>query len=170
MELNLQWESIKRLFDEARRNTKAKHEKWEKYYNRRRRVVQIKESDEKEIRISSSYSNRLRFKSGKFEGVQPRPNESQYSRKNGSGERRDLEEKGIGLLRRIWSPDHPARRGHNQEDQFVPEETENNSTASTPRSKEGQAAGVPEAEEVSHNVARRGQEERTVEDPSPLKC
>ncbi|GFY12064.1 uncharacterized protein TNCV_4975641 [Trichonephila clavipes] len=29
----------------ARRNTKAKHEKWEKYYNRRRRDVQIKVND-----------------------------------------------------------------------------------------------------------------------------
>ncbi|GFX54062.1 uncharacterized protein TNCV_2336981 [Trichonephila clavipes] len=36
---------IERLFDEARRNTKAKHEKWEKYYNRRRRDVQIKVND-----------------------------------------------------------------------------------------------------------------------------
>ncbi|GFW15562.1 uncharacterized protein TNCV_4657021 [Trichonephila clavipes] len=33
---------IQRLFDEARRNTKAKHEKWEKYYSKRRRDVQIK--------------------------------------------------------------------------------------------------------------------------------
>ncbi|GFV74887.1 uncharacterized protein TNCV_1041251 [Trichonephila clavipes] len=33
---------IERLFEEARRNTKAKHEKWEKYYNRRMRDVQIK--------------------------------------------------------------------------------------------------------------------------------
>ncbi|GFV19526.1 uncharacterized protein TNCV_3664581 [Trichonephila clavipes] len=29
---------IERLFEEARRNTKTKHEKWEKYYNRRRRA------------------------------------------------------------------------------------------------------------------------------------
>ncbi|GFV41358.1 uncharacterized protein TNCV_1302181 [Trichonephila clavipes] len=36
---------IERLFDEARRNTKAKHEKWEKYYNRCRREVQIKVND-----------------------------------------------------------------------------------------------------------------------------
>ncbi|GFW08992.1 retrovirus-related Pol polyprotein from transposon opus [Trichonephila clavipes] len=36
---------IERLFDEARRNTKTKHEKWEKYYNRRRRDVQIKVND-----------------------------------------------------------------------------------------------------------------------------
>ncbi|GFS97211.1 uncharacterized protein TNCV_715631 [Trichonephila clavipes] len=36
---------IERLFEEARRNAKAKHEKWEKYYNRRRRDVQIKVND-----------------------------------------------------------------------------------------------------------------------------
>ncbi|GFX68507.1 hypothetical protein TNCV_2432141 [Trichonephila clavipes] len=34
---------IERLFDEARRNTKAKHEKWAKHYDRRRRDVEIKE-------------------------------------------------------------------------------------------------------------------------------
>ncbi|GFU49585.1 uncharacterized protein TNCV_1591181 [Trichonephila clavipes] len=39
------------------------------------------------------------------------------------------------------SPDHPVRRGHNKEDQFDPEETENNSTAPTPRSKEGHLKG-----------------------------
>ncbi|GFU19449.1 hypothetical protein TNCV_4371301 [Trichonephila clavipes] len=33
---------IEKLFEEARRNTKAKHKKWEKYYNRHRRNVQIK--------------------------------------------------------------------------------------------------------------------------------
>ncbi|GFW24093.1 uncharacterized protein TNCV_4951371 [Trichonephila clavipes] len=33
---------IERLYEEARRNTETKHEKWEKYYNRRRRDVQIK--------------------------------------------------------------------------------------------------------------------------------
>ncbi|GFV22972.1 uncharacterized protein TNCV_1534071 [Trichonephila clavipes] len=27
--------------EKARRNTKAKHEKWEKYYNRRKRAVQV---------------------------------------------------------------------------------------------------------------------------------
>ncbi|GFY31539.1 uncharacterized protein TNCV_4693831 [Trichonephila clavipes] len=33
---------IEKLFDEARRNTKAKYEKWAKYYDRRRQDVQIK--------------------------------------------------------------------------------------------------------------------------------
>ncbi|GFU77248.1 uncharacterized protein TNCV_4126251 [Trichonephila clavipes] len=36
---------IERLFEEARRSTKAKHEKWEKYYNRRRCDVRIKVND-----------------------------------------------------------------------------------------------------------------------------
>ncbi|GFW45825.1 uncharacterized protein TNCV_4495451 [Trichonephila clavipes] len=36
---------IEGLFDEARRNTRAKHEKWAKYYDRRRRDVQIKVND-----------------------------------------------------------------------------------------------------------------------------
>ncbi|GFS99948.1 hypothetical protein TNCV_4196331 [Trichonephila clavipes] len=157
----------------------------------------------------------------------PRSNESQYSRKNGPGER--CEEKGTGLkkdrgykrsinsgsagperkyrkgpreqgakpkLTSINSNDlpyfrkrcrrdetvmtntsgynlrprrgskkssgHPVRRGHNKEDQFDPEETENNSTAPTPSSNEGQTAGVPEAEEFSNNIARRGQDKRTV--------
>ncbi|GFV05348.1 uncharacterized protein TNCV_225591 [Trichonephila clavipes] len=36
---------IERLFIEAGRNTKIKHEKWEKYYNRRKRDVQIKVND-----------------------------------------------------------------------------------------------------------------------------
>ncbi|GFX35627.1 retrovirus-related Pol polyprotein from transposon 17.6 [Trichonephila clavipes] len=35
-------EDIERLFEEARRNTETKHDKWKKFYNRRRRDVQIK--------------------------------------------------------------------------------------------------------------------------------
>ncbi|GFY65728.1 hypothetical protein TNIN_286831 [Trichonephila inaurata madagascariensis] len=38
----------------------------------------------------------------------------------------------------------------------------------TPKSKEDQAAGIPE-EEVSNNIARRGQEEQSVTNPSHLK-
>ncbi|GFW26000.1 retrovirus-related Pol polyprotein from transposon 412 [Trichonephila clavipes] len=36
---------IERLFDEARRNMRKKHNSWEKYYNRRRRDVHIKVND-----------------------------------------------------------------------------------------------------------------------------
>ncbi|GFY36805.1 uncharacterized protein TNCV_2567671 [Trichonephila clavipes] len=38
-------EDIERLFEEARRNTETKQEKWKKYYNRRRHDVQIKVND-----------------------------------------------------------------------------------------------------------------------------
>ncbi|GFV05495.1 uncharacterized protein TNCV_227061 [Trichonephila clavipes] len=56
---------IERLFEEARRNTKAKHEKWEKYYNRRRRDVQIKGPRKKyrEVMPSTSRYN-LRPRNG----------------------------------------------------------------------------------------------------------
>ncbi|GFY28893.1 retrovirus-related Pol polyprotein from transposon 297 [Trichonephila clavipes] len=64
----------------------------------------------------------------------------------------------------------PMRRGCNKEDQFDPEEAErNNSTAPTPRSNEGQAAGIPEAEEVSNNIAFREQGKRPVTNPTHLK-
>ncbi|GFV71904.1 uncharacterized protein TNCV_2458391 [Trichonephila clavipes] len=36
---------IERLFEEASRNTETKHENWKKYYNRRRRDVQIRVND-----------------------------------------------------------------------------------------------------------------------------
>ncbi|GFW99398.1 hypothetical protein TNCV_3007001 [Trichonephila clavipes] len=116
-----------------------------------------------------------------------RSNKVQYSSKNGSGERRELQEKGTGLRkdqderhtiiasngrplvrsspgslsepnRRTKSVErkHSHTKDHyklileeeedNKEDQFNPEETENNSTAPTLRSKEGQVAGVLEAE------------------------
>ncbi|GFY11960.1 uncharacterized protein TNCV_4974601 [Trichonephila clavipes] len=38
-------EDIERLFEEARRKTETKQEKWKKYYNRHRRDVQIKVND-----------------------------------------------------------------------------------------------------------------------------
>ncbi|GFU10091.1 uncharacterized protein TNCV_3448931 [Trichonephila clavipes] len=268
---------IDKWFDESRRNTKAKHEKWAKYYDRRRRDIQIKVNDwvlvkthplssaaQKVIakfkpkyegkvtrrrRTSSFDSNSSRYTSSNFDGVQPRSNESQYSRKNGSGERRELEKKGASFkadqgerhtgiasnrrplvrsssgswtepnrrikkckketlgfkksgqsgsggperkyrngprqqgakrkLASVSSNDLPyfrkrcrgdetmipstngcnlrPRRGHNKEDQFDPEETKNNNTAPTLRSK-GQV-GVPKAEDVSNSIARRGQEE-----------
>ncbi|GFT04687.1 hypothetical protein TNCV_334381 [Trichonephila clavipes] len=49
-----------------------------------------------------------------------------------------------------------VRRRHNKEGQFNPEEAENNSTATKPRSKECQATGVPEKEEIISRFARRG--------------
>ncbi|GFX40506.1 uncharacterized protein TNCV_2372901 [Trichonephila clavipes] len=61
---------IERLFKEARRKTKTKHEKWENYYNRRRCDVQIKvriyrhrKCDKKEIGTGSSDNESLRDES-----------------------------------------------------------------------------------------------------------
>ncbi|GFU43176.1 hypothetical protein TNCV_3775481 [Trichonephila clavipes] len=66
-----------------------------------------------------------------------------------------------------WSSDQPMRRGHNKEDPFEPEEGGRiNSTDPIPRSKECQAARIPEAEVVKHIIARRGKEERKATHPS----
>ncbi|GFV68762.1 uncharacterized protein TNCV_694301 [Trichonephila clavipes] len=82
---------IERLFEEARRNTKSKHDKWEKYYNRRRRDVKIKvriyrhrKCDETEIGTGSSDTGSLRDESSGFDRVQRRSNESQDGKKKGS--------------------------------------------------------------------------------------
>ncbi|GFY33812.1 hypothetical protein TNCV_4595241 [Trichonephila clavipes] len=106
-----------------------------------------------EIRTGSSDSNSSRHKSSNFESVQWRSNESQY----------DQEEQ------QKWSPDQPMRRRHNKEDQFESEEAEIISTAPTSKSKQGQAAGIPEAEVVNNRIARRGKEERGATDPSPWR-
>ncbi|GFT29550.1 uncharacterized protein TNCV_3216211 [Trichonephila clavipes] len=80
---------IERLFEEARRNTKAKHEKWEKYYNRHRRDVQIKvkiyrhrKCDETEIGTGNSDNGSLHDESSGFDRVQRRSNKSQDGEKH----------------------------------------------------------------------------------------
>ncbi|GFV84904.1 hypothetical protein TNCV_4298861 [Trichonephila clavipes] len=88
---------IERLFDEARRSTKAKHEKWAKYYHRSRRkkltvnVYQKVRTEETVMPNTSGYNLRPRT----------RPE--------------------------IGGPDRPMRRGHNKEDQFESEEAQNTS-------------------------------------------
>ncbi|GFY31729.1 uncharacterized protein TNCV_4200381 [Trichonephila clavipes] len=95
---------IERLFEEVRRNAKIKHEKWEKYYNRRRRDVQIKvriyrhrKCDETEIRTGNSDNGSLRDESSCFDRVQRRSNESQDGKKKRSEVKRELEEKGLSF-------------------------------------------------------------------------
>ncbi|GFX20019.1 retrovirus-related Pol polyprotein from transposon 17.6 [Trichonephila clavipes] len=113
---------IERLFEEARRNTKTKHEKWEKYYNRRRRDVQIKvndwvliathplssatrkvriyrhrKCDETEIGTGSSDNGSLCDESSGFDRVQRRSNESRDDKKKGSEVKRELEGKGLSF-------------------------------------------------------------------------
>ncbi|GFV82311.1 uncharacterized protein TNCV_3443011 [Trichonephila clavipes] len=95
---------IERLFEEAIRNTETKHEKWKKYYNRRRRDVQIKvriyrhrKCDETEIGTGSSDNGSLRDESSDFDGVQRRSNDSGDGKKKGSEVKRELEEKGLSF-------------------------------------------------------------------------
>ncbi|GFT15463.1 hypothetical protein TNCV_3264771 [Trichonephila clavipes] len=49
---------IEGLFDEARRNTKAKHEKWAKYYDKRRRDVKIRVNDSLDKNTFFRFSNK----------------------------------------------------------------------------------------------------------------
>ncbi|GFW90491.1 retrovirus-related Pol polyprotein from transposon 17.6 [Trichonephila clavipes] len=200
-------EDIEKLFDEARRDTKAKHEKWAKYYDRRRRDVQIKfndwilvkthplsssaqkvvakfkpkfevnvdqvrlyhhrESDEMEIRTSSSDNNRSSYKSNNFEGTQPGSDESQYWRDETVRPRTSGYNFRPRRGAKVEIPDQPMRSGHNKEDQFDPEEAgRNHSKDPTSRSKEGHAAGISEAEVGNNSIASKGKEERTATDPS----
>ncbi|GFX16892.1 hypothetical protein TNCV_2518701 [Trichonephila clavipes] len=68
-----------------------------------------------------------------------------------------------------WSPNQPMKWGHNKEDQFEPEKPVNITTAPTSKSKQSQAARIPEAEVVNNRIARKGKEERTATDPSPWR-
>ncbi|GFX48509.1 retrovirus-related Pol polyprotein from transposon 412 [Trichonephila clavipes] len=109
---------IEILFEEARQNTETKHEKWKKYYNRRRREVQIKvndwvlvathplnqvriyrhrKCDETEIGTGSSDNGSLRDESRGFDRVQRRSNDSRDGKKKGSEVKRELEEKGLSF-------------------------------------------------------------------------
>ncbi|GFU17920.1 hypothetical protein TNCV_4029371 [Trichonephila clavipes] len=115
-------EDIERLFDEARRDTKAKHEKWAKYYDRRRRDVQIKVNDWILIKTHPLSSATKKVVSE----FKPKLEDQEEEQK--------------------WSPDQPMRSGHNKGDQFESEVAENISTAPTSKSKQGQQVGRPETE------------------------
>ncbi|GFY17945.1 uncharacterized protein TNCV_3384381 [Trichonephila clavipes] len=153
---------IERLFEEARRNTKAKHEKWEKYYNTRRRDVQIKvndwvmvathplnsatrkeviiyrhsKCDKTEIGTGSSDNGSLRDESSGFDRVQRRSNESRDGKKKGS-----------------------ERGRHNKEDQFDPEKAEEGTIAPTSKNEQDLATRMPD-KEVINNCKTRKREER----------
>ncbi|GFY06747.1 retrovirus-related Pol polyprotein from transposon opus [Trichonephila clavipes] len=104
---------IERLFEQARQNTKTKHEKWEKYYNRRRRPYRVlgvknnnvviwkagkrltinvdqvriyrhRKCDETEVGTGSSDNGSLRDESSGFVRVQRRSKESRDGKKKGS--------------------------------------------------------------------------------------
>ncbi|GFV47746.1 uncharacterized protein TNCV_2653091 [Trichonephila clavipes] len=95
---------IERLFEKARRNTETKHENWKKYYNRRRRDVQIKvriyrhrKCDETEIGTGNSDNGSLHDESSSFDRGQRRSNDSRDGKNKGSEVKRELEEKGLSF-------------------------------------------------------------------------
>ncbi|GFU63932.1 uncharacterized protein TNCV_1939571 [Trichonephila clavipes] len=64
---------IERLFDETRRNTKAKHEKWAKYYDRRRRDVQIKKEMQRREKSDAHSTSGYNFRPRRGAKVESRP-------------------------------------------------------------------------------------------------
>ncbi|GFY16431.1 uncharacterized protein TNCV_2350741 [Trichonephila clavipes] len=111
---------IERLFEEARRNTETKQEKWKKYYNRRRRDVQIKVNDWVLVAthpLSSATRKVVAKFKPKFEGPyrvldvknnnvviwkagkrgQRRSNDSRDEKKKSSEVKRELEEKRLSF-------------------------------------------------------------------------
>ncbi|GFY03079.1 uncharacterized protein TNCV_980841 [Trichonephila clavipes] len=83
---------IERLFEEDRRNTETKQENWKKYYNRRRRDVQVKvriyrhrKCDETKIGTGNSDNGSLHDESSGFDRIQRGSNDSRDGKKKGSG-------------------------------------------------------------------------------------
>ncbi|GFW80038.1 uncharacterized protein TNCV_984471 [Trichonephila clavipes] len=68
---------IEKLFEEARKNTKVKHEKWAKYYNRR--------------------SSSSEYQASSFESVRPISDWAQNSKNSESGEQHGVQGKMTGL-------------------------------------------------------------------------
>ncbi|GFT17035.1 uncharacterized protein TNCV_4737801 [Trichonephila clavipes] len=107
--------NIEKLFKEDRQNTRVKHEKWAKYYNKKRRDVNIKagrratvnidqvriyhqrKSDERVIEVESSVRSGLDYQSSSSEENRPILDQSQGFRSSESGERRGEQEKKISL-------------------------------------------------------------------------
>ncbi|GFX69901.1 uncharacterized protein TNCV_4392541 [Trichonephila clavipes] len=155
---------IERLIEEARRNTETKHEKWKKYYNRRRRDVQIKvndwvlvathplssatrkvvakfkpkfegpKCDETEIGTGSLDNGNLRDESSGFDRVQRRSNDLRDGKKKGS------------------------ERGRHNKDQFDPEKAEKGTVVHTSKSEQDQATRMPDEEVINNGKTRKGEE------------
>ncbi|GFW51365.1 uncharacterized protein TNCV_3254941 [Trichonephila clavipes] len=121
---------IWRLFEEARRNTKTKHEKWEKYYNRRRHDVQIKvriyrhrKCDETEIETGSPDNGSLRDESSGFDRdqmnrkmVKRKERKTQQGRPVRSRKGRERNDSPY-IEKRTRSSNKNARRGGDQQRQ-----------------------------------------------------
>ncbi|GFX37434.1 hypothetical protein TNCV_3106861 [Trichonephila clavipes] len=77
---------IEKLFEEVRKNTKAKHEKWAKYYNRRSlesgkeingqhrssSIISSKKKNKNVIRVGNLDSSDSGYQTNSFEGTRPR--------------------------------------------------------------------------------------------------
>ncbi|GFV68015.1 hypothetical protein TNCV_1872971 [Trichonephila clavipes] len=61
------------------------------------RLYYQRESDENVIRVGTSDNSGSRYQASSFEGARPRSDKSQYSKNNGSGERREVKGKVTGL-------------------------------------------------------------------------
>ncbi|GFX00080.1 uncharacterized protein TNCV_3080761 [Trichonephila clavipes] len=96
--------NIEKLFKEAWQNTRVKHKKWAKYYNKRRRDVNIRveeptinidqvriyrqrKSDEGVIEVESSVSRGSDYQSSSLEENRPRLDQSQGFRSSEADER-----------------------------------------------------------------------------------
>ncbi|GFY08166.1 uncharacterized protein TNCV_1355791 [Trichonephila clavipes] len=241
---------IEKLFEEDRRNTKAKHEKWAKYYDRRRNDVQIKvndwvliktdllssatkkvvakfkpkfedsyrvlEKDQGETHTSIASNRRPLVRSSPGSWTEPN-RRTKKCRKETLGFKRSWQSGLRGPERKykksprqqgaerkfsVNSNDLPYFRKRGRRDETVLPSTSvynsrprrgakleslppsekrtqqggpvqkkeagrNHSTDPMPRSKEGQEAGIPEAQVVQNSITRRGKKERTATEPSP---
>ncbi|GFX66946.1 transposable element Tcb2 transposase [Trichonephila clavipes] len=120
---------IEKLFEETRQNTKAKNKKWAKYYDRRRRDVQIKVNDWVMVKTyplsSAAQKIVVKFKPI-FDGLY-RVFEKKIPNKGNN----DAKYQWLHLRPRGGAKvenDQAMRRGHNKENQFNPEEAERNSS------------------------------------------
>ncbi|GFX51093.1 retrovirus-related Pol polyprotein from transposon 17.6 [Trichonephila clavipes] len=126
---------IERLFEDARQNTKTKHEKWEKYYNRIRRDVQIK-MNYWVLTATHPLSVATRKMVAKF-------------KPKFEGPYRVLDVKNNNVV----------RGRHNREEQFDPEKTHEGTTTPTLKSEQNQATGMPdEAGPINNGRTRKGKE------------
>ncbi|GFX39970.1 uncharacterized protein TNCV_2647331 [Trichonephila clavipes] len=178
---------IERFFEEARRNTKAKHEKWEKYYNRHMRDMPIKVNDwvlvAKHPLSSATRKVVAKFKP-KFEdqvriyrhrkcdeteiGTGSSDNGSLHDESSGfervqrrSKESQDGKKKGSEVKRELeekWLSFRNDQGRHNREDQFDPEKAEEGTIAPASKNEQDQATRMPDEEVINNGKTRKGEE------------
>ncbi|GFX46343.1 uncharacterized protein TNCV_3952921, partial [Trichonephila clavipes] len=150
---------IERVFEEARRNTKAKHEKWEKYYNRdagvmcNLRVLDVKNN------------NVVVWKVGKRLTVNVDQVRIYLHRKcdeteigTGSSDNCSLRDESSGFDRVQRRSNESQRGRHNREDQFDPEKAEEETTTPISQSEQDQVKGMPDEEVTINGSSGLGKE------------